>query len=155
MLVGVAEYVDIPAWRVLGLRAKIDTGARSSALHVEKLREIGGGRVRFDVRLHRSKSERRVTVEATIVRRARVRASTGVATTRIFVAVDLRLGPVARTIELGLVDRQHMLYRMLLGRTALDRDFLVDPSRRFVLTGAKRRASARPPTRRRERISVP
>ena len=139
---------------MLGLRARVDTGARSSALHVENLRELGDGRVRFDVRLHRLKSERRVTVEAPIVRRARVRASTGVASKRIFVAATVQIGPVARKIELGLVDREHMLYRMLLGRMALGRDFLVDPSRRFLLTVDRRQrtASARP--RRSARASV-
>jgi hypothetical protein len=72
-LIGLAEYVDIPAWRILRLRAKVDTGARSSALHVENLREVGRNVVRFDVRLHRSRKAQRVTVEALITRRARVR----------------------------------------------------------------------------------
>jgi len=140
-VIGLAEYVDIPSWRIAGLRAKVDTGARSSALHVENLRELSRGRVRFDVRLHRLKSERRVTVEAPIVRRARVRASTGVASSRIFVAVTVRIGAVVQEIELGLVDRANMLYRMLLGRMALANHFLVDPSRRYLLTQVRRRPS--------------
>jgi hypothetical protein len=145
-VIGLAEYVDIPGWRIRGLRAKVDTGARSSALHVENLRELGRGRVRFDVRLHRLRSERRVTVEAPIARRARVRASTGVASTRIFVAVTVRIGTVVQEIELGLVDRANMLYRMLLGRMALSGYFLVDPSRRYLLTSTRpaRPRAARP-----------
>jgi len=133
LIIGVTEYVDIPAWRILKLRAKIDTGARSSALHVENIRELGGGRVRFDVRLSRSESDRRVTVESRIARRGQVRPSSGEPEERIFVAVKVRIGPVERVIELSLVDRGRMIFRMLIGRRALAHAFLVDPGRRYVL----------------------
>ena len=133
LIIGVTEFVDIPAWRISSLRAKIDTGARSSALHVENIRELGAGRVRFDVRLSRNQSERRVTVEAPIARRGRVRPSSGQLEARIFVAVNVRIGPVEREIELSLVDRGRMIFRMLIGRRALAHAFLVDPSRRYVL----------------------
>jgi hypothetical protein len=132
-VIGVIEYVDIPAWRILRLRAKIDTGARSSALHVENIHELGGGRVRFDVRLSRSESHRRVTVESRIARRGQVRPSSGEPEERIFVAVKVRIGPVEREIELSLVDRGRMIFRMLIGRRALAQAFLVDPGRRYVL----------------------
>jgi hypothetical protein len=133
LVIGVTEYVDIPAWRILRLRAKIDTGARSSALHVENIRELGGGRVRFDVRLSRSESDRRVTVESRIARRGQVRPSSGEPEERIFVAVKVRIGPIEREIELSLVDRGRMIFRMLIGRRALAHAFLVDPGRRYVL----------------------
>jgi len=142
LVIGVTEYVDIPAWRILRLRAKIDTGARSSALHVENIRELGSGKVRFDVRLSRSESDRRVTVEARIARRGQVRASSGEQEERIFVAVKVRIGPVEREIELSLVDRGRMIYRMLIGRRALAHAFLIDPSRRYVLHAPSAR---RPP----------
>ena len=133
LVIGVTEYVDIPEWRILRLRAKIDTGARSSALHVENIRELGSGRVRFDVRLSRNQTERRVTVEARIARRGQVRPSNGELQARIFVAVTVRIGPVEREIELSLVDRGRMIFRMLIGRRALAHAFLIDPSRRYVL----------------------
>jgi hypothetical protein len=133
LIIGVTEYVDIPEWRIRRMRAKIDTGARSSALHVEQIRELGSGRVRFDVRLSRNQRERRVTVEADVARRGRVRASNGEVETRIFVRVRLRIGPLERDVELSLVDRGRMIFRMLIGRRALAHAFLVDPSRRYVL----------------------
>jgi len=142
LVIGVTEYVDIPAWRILRLRAKIDTGARSSALHVENIRELGADRVRFDVRLSRSESQRRVTVEARIARRGQVRPSSGELTVRIFVAVKVRIGPVEREIELSLVDRGRMIFRMLIGRSALAHAFLVDPSRRYLLHAPSNRKSA-------------
>jgi hypothetical protein len=139
LVIGLAEYVSIPEWGIEGLRAKIDTGARSSALHVENLRESANGLVYFEVRLHRSKTERRVTVTAPVARRTVVRSSTGESTARVFVTVAVRVGPVLRQIDMGLVDRTRMIYRMLLGRTALDGDFLVDPAGRYLLTHAPER----------------
>jgi hypothetical protein len=158
LVIGVTEYVDIPEWRILRLRAKIDTGARSSALHVENIRELASGRVRFDVRLSRSQSERRVTVEAPVQRRGRVRASNGEVETRIFVAVRLRIGPIEREVELSLVDRGRMIFRMLIGRRALAHAFLVDPSRRYVLQKPSARKPKAPkpslPKRPRERSRI-
>lgn len=132
VLIGWNEYVDLPDWGVRGLRAKVDTGARSSALHVEHIRELPRGRVRFDVILDRRKSHRRVHVETRIRRRARVRSSTGQYTQRIFVATRLVLGPVEREIEVSLVDRGPMIFRMLLGRTALAGAFWIDVGHRAL-----------------------
>jgi len=141
VVIGFAELVDLPKWGIVGLRAKIDTGARTSALHVSNIREIGNGRVGFDVRLHRRKVDRTVHVEARIVRRGRVRPSNGDTQTRLFVGTTLRVGAIEREIEISLVDRENMIFRLLVGRTALGHGLLVDPGRRYVLTGASRRRS--------------
>lgn len=140
VVVGFVEEVDLPEWGIAGLRGKIDTGARTSALHVSNIREIGGGRVRFDVRLHRRKTDRTVHVEAKIRRRGRVKPSSGDVQTRIFVLTTLLVGPVEREVEVSLVDREKMIYRMLIGRSALGRGVLVDPNRRYVVTRRKRRS---------------
>lgn len=143
-VIGFAEFVDFPEWGIVGLRGKIDTGAKTSALHVSNIRETGDGRVGFDVRLHRRKAERIVHVEAPIVRRGSVRPSNGVLQTRLFVAATLRIGAIEREIELNLVDRKNMIYRMLVGRTAIGNGVVVDPNRRYVLTRGRAR---RPNTR--------
>lgn len=132
-IIGVAEYVDFPDWGVKSLRARIDTGARTSALHVENVRLLAGSRVRFDVRLRRDDPSARVTVETKVSRKTPVRSSTGETEARLFVKAHVRLGGREQQIEVGLVDRRHMLYRMLLGRSALERRFLVDVSRRYAL----------------------
>jgi len=62
LVIGWTEYVELPDWGVKRLRAKVDTGARSSALHVENIEELPRGRVRFDIVLHREKRDRRVHV---------------------------------------------------------------------------------------------
>jgi hypothetical protein len=145
IVIGFAELVDLPEWGIVGLRGKIDTGAKTSALHVSNIREIGNGRVGFDVRLHRRRADRIVHVEAKILRRGRVRPSSGDAQTRLFVETTLRIGSIERTIELSLVDRENMIYRMLVGRTAIGAGVLVDPTRRYALT--KRRTSRIPARR--------
>lgn len=139
LVIGWSEYVDLPAWGVTRLLAKADTGARSSALHVEELEELPQGRVRFQVVLHRRKRDRRVHVEARVRRRSRVRSSTGHYQTRIFVATRLRLGPFERRVEISLVDREHMIHRMLLGRSALEGLYLVDSAHRALLGRPRRR----------------
>lgn len=138
-VLGMAELVDFPEWGVTGVRGKVDTGARTSALHVTEIHELPGGRVGFDVRLHRRKLDRTVHVEARILRIGRVRSSSGHIQPRIFVKTRIRIGALEREVELGLVDRDQMIFRMLIGRAALAPDVLVDPSRRYVATTRKKR----------------
>jgi hypothetical protein len=133
-IIGSAEYVDFPDWGIRGLSARVDTGARTSALHVENVRELPRSRVRFDVRLRRDDPTARVTVEAKVSRRTTVRSSTGDEAPRLFVKAYVRLGGIEQAIEVGLVDRTGMLFRMLLGRSALARRFLVDVTKRYALT---------------------
>ena len=143
LVIGWSEYLDIPEWNISGLRAKVDTGARTSALHVENIHEMGGPLVRFDVRLHRWRSDRRVTVIAPITRRTPVRPTSGSAEMRLFVSTLIRLGPVETEIELGLVDRRNMIFRLLIGRAALAGRFLVDVDRRHVVSHRPTRGHTR------------
>lgn len=129
---GWIETVDLPDLRVFGLRAKLDTGAKSSALHVEHLVPLGTRRVRFDVIVEMQGKRRVRHVEAAVSRRSRVRSSNGEYSHRVFIKTRMRLGDVEREIELSLVDRERMLHRMLVGRTSL-KGILVDPSRRHLL----------------------
>jgi hypothetical protein len=139
--IGWTEYVELPDWGIASLCAKMDTGARSSAIHVEELREIGRERVRFCVVLRRGDPHRRVEVSARVVRRGRVRSSNGQYEWRLFVRSTLRLGALERSVELSLVDRREMTYRMLLGRSALA-GLLIDPAHRNLL-GRPRAAAPR------------
>lgn len=107
----------------------MDTGAKSSALHVENVEELGHGMVGFDVVLDR-KRRTTVHVETKIQRRGRVRSSNGHYTTRIFVKSDLVFAGMHRSVEFSLVDRTAMIHRVLLGRTALT-EVLVDVTGRY------------------------
>ena len=141
MIVGWTEYVALPEWGIAAVRAKMDTGARSSALHVDEVEDAGRGRVRFAVVMDRRKSHRRKSVTPRVRRRSRVRSSNGEYETRLFVSTLMRLGPLEREVEFSLVDRSKMIHRVLLGRTALEHVY-VDVSHRYLL-GRKRRRTPR------------
>ncbi len=150
VLIGWTENVDLPEWNVKRLRAKVDTGARSSALHVENIVELPRDRVSFDVVLHREKRDRRIHVKARICRRSRVRSSNGLTEIRYFVSTILRLGPVDREIEISLVDRGKMIHRMLLGRSALS-PFVIDADRRMIQSPRKKKTTTKKGTKSRSK----
>ncbi len=126
MIIGWREWVEFPTWS-FKLKAKADTGAKSSAIDCADITELPGNRVRFTVRLDR-KDRKTITLEQDIKLRKRVRSSTGHPTDRIFVETTLRLGEVEKKIVVSLVCRKRMIHRVLLGREALGNDFLIDSS---------------------------
>src|SRR5690606_26304074 len=114
--------------------AKVDSGARSSALHVEQLSshyEGGAEWVCFSVRTGLGDEVR--SCLAPVLDRRPVTDSGGHVTERVFVRTRLELGGRAFPIEINLTNRRNMLFPMLLGRTAMAEHFLVDPARSFVL----------------------
>ena len=112
-VIGWSEYVTFPDWEIPRLPAKVDTGARTSSLHVENLQLVDNRHVRFEVILSRRHRHKRVHVTAEVLKWARVRSSTGHYHTRCFVKTRIRIGDVEKTIELSLASRERMLYRML------------------------------------------
>ena len=133
-IIGWTEYVSFTEWGIENVKAKTDTGARSSALHVENLRDLENGYVMFDVAMGRRKPYEFKRVVAEIARKARVRSSNGDYGNRYFVRTGIKIGPIEKKIDLSLVSREKMLFRMLLGRKSLDPEFLVDAGRQKVLT---------------------
>lgn len=132
--IGWREFVSFPEWGIRNLLAKIDTGARTSAIHAEHIEELPDGRVRFRVILDR-RSGHFVWVEAPRARTSRVRPSTGTKQERHVVQAKLRVGQHLYIVEISLVSRKEMMCRMLVGRAALKRRFAVDPARSFLLSG--------------------
>jgi len=126
--IGAVELVTLVDFGRERLPARVDTGARTSALHVERLTELGNGRVRFELG-----GGAEAPFEAVVTRRARVRSTSGKLESRPFVSVRARFGDSEARIEVGLVNRAAMHYRMLLGRSALAGRFVVDVSRRYLL----------------------
>lgn len=126
MTIGWREWAEFPGWGCR-LKAKADTGARSSAIDCAEITELPGDRVRFTVRLDR-KDKKLITLEEDIVARKKVRSSTGLPTSRIFVETQLRLAGVEKRVVVSLVCRKTMIHRLLLGREALAKDFVVDPA---------------------------
>lgn len=140
-IIGWSEYIDLPEWGIDRLKAKIDTGARTSALHVESLEKTSNGKVRFEVVHGTRRNPRRTVVTSKVVKWARVRSSNGHFQLRCFVRTPIQVGPVCKEVEISLVSREKMLFRMLIGRKALEHDFLVNVSKRALLTSRHEKES--------------
>lgn len=152
LIVGWREHIDFPEWHIRGVIAKFDTGARTGALDVSEMQELPGDRVRFAVRLKRKGGPTARHIEAGISRRTRVRSAFGHAHERLFIETTVRIGPVTRRVELGLVCRKRMLCRVLIGRMALDGQFLVDSGQRYLLGRPDRSDSSAARRERRDEV---
>ena len=152
VLIGWREYVYLPDWGVT-LRAKADTGARSSAIDVFHLEELSDTRVRFEVATDDRRSAPPKTIEADVIRRARVTSSSGHSHERVFVETRLRLAGTTIKTEVGLVNREKMRWRILLGRRSLEEQFIVNPGRCYVHGRRKRKKRSSGSTERRKKTS--
>jgi len=133
IMLGWREWVALPGLGVARVRAKVDSGARSSALHVdEQWRFIEAGAPWVGFRLTPGKSAGVIEARAPILDERDVADSGGHRGKRIFLRTILQLAGQQRTIEINLTDRRGMLFPMLLGRTAIAGLFTVDPARSFV-----------------------
>ncbi|WP_342367053.1 ATP-dependent zinc protease family protein [Lysobacter arenosi] len=133
IVLGWREWASLPELGIARLRTKVDSGARSSALHVDaqwRFSEGGAPWVGFRI----SPGERAGIIEAMapIYDEREVTDSGGHCTRRVFVRTVLSLAGIERVVEINLSDRRGMLFPMLLGRTALARVFTVDPARSFL-----------------------
>ncbi|MEJ2338108.1 MAG: RimK/LysX family protein [Gemmatimonadales bacterium] len=132
--VGWREWVSLPKLHIPAIKAKIDTGARSSALHaldVQVSRRDGIDVVRFKVHPFQRDSSTTVSAEAQLVDEREVKSSSGHAALRPVIRTPLQLLGQRWPIELTLTNRDEMGFRMLLGRQTLRGRFLVDPGRSF------------------------
>jgi hypothetical protein len=136
VIIGRREYLAFVDWPIRRIRAKIDTGAFTSALGVAsyELTNAVSPRVLLRLALSRKHPERIVEVEAPVVRMTVVRNSGGVREQRPVIEIAVRLGTVEKKIQLTLTCRSGMRCRMLLGRQALAGDFLVDAAKKYVLS---------------------
>jgi hypothetical protein len=133
-LIGWREWVSLPDVGIPWIKAKVDTGARSSSLHAQHIREFereGVPWVRFDVRPWQGAHEL-VPVELPVFDRRDVRSSSGHAQSRLVVLLDLVLVDRRVTAEVTLSNRSEMGFRMLIGREALRQGFTIDPARSFL-----------------------
>jgi hypothetical protein len=136
-LIGRKERVSFPVWDLHRVRAKVDTGAFSSALHVASYELIeddqGGTLLRMVVCLSRRRPEHVKRIEEPVVKMVKVRSSSGCETFRPLIEPVVRLGHVTRRVRLTVTDRSKMRCRMLLGRHAIAGLFLVDVRARYLL----------------------
>jgi hypothetical protein len=142
-LIGWREWLSLPQLGLPAVKAKIDTGARSSSLHVASLVTFmrdGRTWLRFAVSPRR-RGGKLVECEAPASDRRDVTDSGGHTTQRWFVRTEIVLAGTRFDAEVNLTNRGDMLFPMLLGRTALRGRFRVDPQLSYVCGTRKRKAS--------------
>ena len=137
IVLGWRERVALPQFGIARLKAKLDTGARSSALHVETLDSFmrdGAVWLSFTVRAAARHAAEVVRCEAPAVDRRAVTDTGGHRTERWFIRSEILLAGQRFETDINLTDRRHMLFPLLLGRTALDGRFAVDSSLSYSQT---------------------
>jgi hypothetical protein len=145
---GWREWVGLPGIGVPWVKAKLDTGARTSAIHafdLEELEKDGERWVRYSVHPWQRSDAGAVEAEHRVLDVRTVRSSSGSVDERYVVMMDISLVGRTITAEVTLSRRDEMGFRMLVGRQALRQGFVVDPGRSYL--------GGRPPlsTRRRNR----
>lgn len=135
-VIGWKERVDFVDWGIRRVKAKIDTGARTSALGVESywLCDEGGTLVaELRLALFRKYPERKVVVRVPVLKMVRVCNTGGQREERPLVEARISVGGIVKPVLFTLTRRDSMICPMILGRSALNGDFLVDVSRKYLL----------------------
>lgn len=139
-IVGWREWVSLPELGIDKIKAKIDTGARTSALHAFSLKPFkqnGINRITFELHPLQHNTQEVIVCTADVIDRREVTDSGGHTEERYVIVTPLTIAGQTWPIEITLTERENMLFRMLLGRSALRKHFIVNPARSFVTTRKK------------------
>lgn len=135
-MIGWREWADLPDFDVSRVNAKIDTGAKSSAIHAFRIRETvldGVDHVEFYLHPVQRRKKPEVFCRAPVADRRVIRSSNGQEEERYVIETRLKLGGRLWKIDLTLTNRDAMGFRLLLGRDALRRKFIIDPGASYLL----------------------
>ncbi len=141
-IIGWREWVGLPELGVGRVKAKIDTGARSSSIHAFDVETYVDGdieRVRFSIHPMQKRDDVFVNADVPILERRHVRSSNGEVAERIVIRTPLEILRRHILIDLTLANRDAMGFRMLVGREAIRKRFLVDPAASFLAGRRPRR----------------
>jgi hypothetical protein len=136
-MIGWKEYIKFPRLGLGPLVAKIDTGARTAALHADEI-QVSGRRVRF---LIIGEDGKRRWFRAPMAGHKRVKSSNGISELRPVIRATLELGGRFLKTEMTLTDRTDMGVPMLLGRATIKGHFIVNPAKSFLLSRKRKGAS--------------
>jgi hypothetical protein len=140
LIAGWREWAHLPELNVETIKVKIDTGAKTSTIHAFELSTVthmGRDCVKFDVHPIQDNDVFTHTCICPIVDHRWITSSTGHSQKRFIIHTTLKMGEFSTLIELSLANRDEMGFRMLVGRNALGKNILVDPSHSFLLTHKK------------------
>lgn len=143
IMLGWREWVSLPGIGVPAIKAKIDTGARTSSLHATGIEEFskGGKRhVRFEIEPLQNNETTIVSCGAQIHDRRSIADSSGREETRYIIKTPITLGENEWEIEISLTERSNMKFRMLLGRTALKQNMIIAPANSYMFGQVSRQA---------------
>jgi hypothetical protein len=135
IIIGRLEAIDLPELGIEDLEVRVDTGAKTSSLHVDNITKSivdGKHNVTFDIHPDAHNVNRIVNCTAPISDIRKIKSSNGTSEQRYVIETTIKLGNESWVIEITLTDRSDMSYLMLLGREALGERFLVDPSQVFL-----------------------
>nr|ADI87857.1 hypothetical protein AKSOIL_0349 [uncultured bacterium Ak20-3] len=139
-IIGWREWVTLSDLGISKIKAKVDTGARTSALHAYDVHEYVEGHkkmVRFKVHPMQKDTHSVRYAKAEVVDKRLIRDSGGKVTLRPVIITTIRVGELKWEIELTLVNRDQMGFRMLLGRQALRGNLLVNPQKSYLFGKSK------------------
>lgn len=134
-IIGWREWLTLPELGIKAIKAKIDTGARTSALHaydIEPFESDGVLKVKFSVHPLQRRHDIEIHCAADVFDRRRVTSSDGQSEKRYVIRTLMELGNLGWPIELTLTSRKSMRFRMLLGRSAMSRHLVIDPAKSYL-----------------------
>jgi ribosomal protein S6--L-glutamate ligase len=154
LILGWQEWVALPNLGLPAIRAKIDTGARTSALHAFDIEPGEHSRVRFKVHPVPRRPELAVTCEAKLIDARTVTSSNGERERRIVIETDIEIAGRRWPIEITLTNRALMRTRMLLGRQGVPVGTMIDPRRVLIQPRLCYRAYRKPKAVKKKRAAV-
>ncbi|WP_339838469.1 30S ribosomal protein S6--L-glutamate ligase [uncultured Flavobacterium sp.] len=136
VIVGSEEWCSLPAIGIPTIKARVDSGAKTSALHAINIKTYSKDNqewVKFDINPIQNNAKALIHCEAQLVDQRIVKSSSGFREKRYVISTNVSLGGKTWEIELTLTNRDSMGFRMLLGREAMSGRVMVDPEQKFVL----------------------